>query len=143
MPAREPASAEELRAELDRVRRESLRAEAELARAEELKARLDTRDQEIEQLRESSREVLRAAEQELSSAAQKLAELAQQPPQARELDEARMRAARLLAELEDVKRQLEVRSAEADAARASMLASHAAAAGRDVRATDAPAAAQE
>src|SRR5437868_426280 len=106
MPAREPATAEELRAELDRVRRESLRAEAERARAEELQARLQTRDQEIEQVRQHSRELLEAAERQLNAASMKLAALSEQqtaPQTVRELDDARVRAARLQAELTETR----------------------------------------
>jgi len=49
MAAKTPATVEELRAELDRVRRESLRAEAERARAEEYRVRLEARDKEKDQ----------------------------------------------------------------------------------------------
>ena len=79
MSAREPASAEELRAELDRVRRESLRAEAERARAEDLQARLDARDRQIEQVRETTRHALQSAEEQLAAAAQKLSEMPARP----------------------------------------------------------------
>jgi chromosome segregation ATPase len=152
MAAKTPASAEELRAELDRVRRESLRAEAERDRAEQYKERLAKREAEIAQVREQLQKALHAAEGQLTAAAAKIAEVSQPPPPStavRELDDARVRAARLHTELaevraerDDFKRQLEAARTEADGARASLATLQAAVAVRDTRADDAARAAQ-
>src|SRR5260370_2762250 len=75
-----PASAQELRAELDRVRRESLRAEAERDRAEQYKERLAKREAEIAQVREQLQKALHAAEGQLTAAAAQIAEVSPPPP---------------------------------------------------------------
>src|SRR5262249_37933271 len=100
------ATVEELRAELDRVRRESLRAETERARAEDYKERLDQRDRELAQVRDQLQKTLQAAEGQLAAAAAKFAESSKPPPpntQARELDDTRVRAARLQSELVEIR----------------------------------------
>src|SRR5207302_2782697 len=150
MAAKTPATVEELRAELDRVRRESLRAETERARAEEYKARLDARDKEIAQVREQLQKMLQAAEDQLSVAAAKIAEVSKPPPvstHSRELDDARIRAARLQSELaelraefDEMKRELDAARTEANGARAALGALQASLTVRDARADDALAA---
>src|SRR5207237_61197 len=150
MAAKTPATVEELRAELDRVRRESLRAETERARAEEYKGRLETRDKEIAQVREQLQKMLQAAEGQLAAAAAKIAEVSKPPPpnpQARELDDARIRAARLQAELaelraefDEMRRELDTARIEADGARTALGALQASLTVRDARADDALAA---
>ena len=152
MAAKTPATAEELRAELDGVRRESLRAEAERSRAEEYKARLEKRDLEIDRIRDQLQQALQAAEGQLAAAAAKIAQVSQPPPPstlARDLDEARVRMARLQAELaelhaerDDLKRQVDGNKIEVEGLRASAVALHAAVAVRDIRSDDAVAAAR-
>ena len=132
------------------MRRESLRAETERARAEEYKGRLETRDKEIAQVREQLQKMLQAAEGQLAAAAAKIAEVSKPPPpnpQARELDDARIRAARLQAELaelraefDEMRRELDTARIEADGARTALGALQASLTVRDARADDALAA---
>ena len=153
MAAKTPATAEELRAELDRVRCESLRAEAERARAEEYKTRLEKRDREIDQVREQLQETLLAAEGQLVAAAARIAQVSQPPPPsslARDLDEARVQTARVQAELaelraghDDLKRQFDSVRVESEGLRGSAAALQAAVAVHDTRAEAAAAAARD
>lgn len=138
---------EELRAELDRVRRESLRAEKERERAEQYKERLAMRDAEIAQVRGQLQRSLQEAEGQLTAAATKIAEVSQPPPPlqtGRELDDARVHLARLQADVAELRagrdellRQLDCRRTDAEGARASLAALQAAQALRDTRAEDA------
>ncbi len=138
-------------AELDRLRRGSLRAESERARAEALAVQLGARDQELLEIRERTQRALLLAENELASAAMKIVEVsAPRPvPSAGELNDARVRAARLSAELaelrserDELRLKLEGLSSEIDGARASSSALRSAISTRDERAGTAEAARQ-
>ena len=133
----------EKEAELDRVRRESLRADAERARAESLRAQLEARDLELLQVRERTQKALEQAESELSQAAKKIEEATIPRPVSTgtELNDARVRAARLSAELtelrgerEELRQKLESVKGEVDGARSSAAALRAAISARDERA---------
>ena len=150
-PAALEAALIEKSAELDRVQREALRAEAERARAEALAAQLHARDQEFLQLRERSQKALAQAEADLETAARKLEEAsAPRPaPAVNEVNDARVRAARLSAELaelraerDELRLKLEALGGEIDGARASAAALRSAISIRDQRAGTAEAAQQ-
>ncbi len=136
-------------AEIDRLRRQALRAEAERARVEALAVQLRARDLQLAQLRERTQRALWQAESNLAAASKKIEEatVPRPVPSAGELNDARVRVARLSAELaelrgerDELQQKLEALGGEIDGARASSSALRAALSTRDERAGTAEAA---